>query len=75
MKLSDLKPGDRVRCDFWVGDGETPCVPRDAVRVVRQDAAGLFVRCCGPADCREWQTHHLDGQEDDDGELIGVTRA
>ena len=33
MKVSDLKPGDRVRCDFWVGDGETPCVPRDAVRV------------------------------------------
>ena len=75
MKLANLKPGDRLRCDFGIGDDQPACVPVGAVRVVRRDGGGLFVRCYGPADDREWQNHYLEGQVGDRGHLVGVRRA
>lgn len=61
MKLSDLKPGDRLTgFRFW------ECVPERAVRVVQQDEVGLFV------ECKEGH-HYLDGQQDEaGGELCNV---
>jgi len=67
MKLSDLKPGDRLRCD----DGFT-CIPPNAVRVVRGDDEGLFIRCRGAEDCPGWDNHYLAGQVGKGGVLIGV---
>ena len=68
VKLSDIKPGDRLRCD----DGFT-CIPANAIRIVRRAANGdLAIRCRGAEGAEEWQDHCLDGQVGDDGELIGV---
>jgi hypothetical protein len=40
MKLADLKPGDRLTdFEFW------GCVPVNAVRVVRADRLGVYVKC------------------------------
>lgn len=58
-QVSDLKPGDRLTDFFAWG-----CVPQRAVRVVLVCDEGLFVRC------REGQ-HFLDGQTDEDGNLVG----
>lgn len=64
MKMTDIKPGDRIK-----GFEDFGCIPANATRIVRQDDAGrLFVACR--------QGHHLlDGQEDDAGELVGLSRA
>lgn len=66
MKLSDLRPGDRIRTTrSW------ECVPDGAVRVVRQGNLGLYVKC------REGE-HYLDGQRgegDEPEELSGLKRA
>lgn len=61
-KLADLKAGDAVVTD----DGFT-CMPLGQ-KIVEADEHGLFVRCS------EGQ-HYLDGQEGDDGSLIGIFRA
>ena len=60
MKLSDLKPGDRLRCD-----GGFTCIPAGAVRVVRDDAGDLFIAC-------RKGVHRLAGLIHEDDELIGV---
>lgn len=65
MKLADLKPGDKVRLTFGGG-----CTPVGAVREVQLDTEknALWTKCTSGR-------HYLDGQEDEDGELIGVERA
>lgn len=61
MTLSDLHRGDRIR--GFEGFG---CIPDAAVRVVRSCDEGLYVQC------REGK-HLLDGQEGDDGHLVGLS--
>lgn len=63
MKLADIQCGDRIK--GFEGFG---CIPGQAVRIVRRCDSGLYVKC------REG-IHLLDGQEDEDGTLIGITRA
>ena len=64
VRLADIRPGDRL-----IGFEAWGCVPDDATRVVCADADGsLYVRC------REGE-HHLTGQVDDDGVLLGMARA
>lgn len=70
MKLSDLKPGDRLIADDGFG-----CIDEDDVLEVLEDHAGLYVICRG--DCIEADLchHYLDGQEDKDGNLVGFKPA
>lgn len=63
MKLSELKAGDRIK--GFEGFG---CIPDRAIRVVCDGPSGMYVKC------REG-THMLDGQEGEDGDLIGLSRA
>lgn len=62
MKLSDLKAGDTIIAD----DGFT-CMHAGPKRV-QSDDAGLYVKC------REGR-HYLDGQENEAGELVGLSCA
>ncbi len=62
MKLIDLAVGDRIR--GFEGFG---CIPDTATRRVARDEHGLFVKCCEGR-------HYLDGQEDEDGNLVGITK-
>ena len=60
MKLSDLSEGDIV-----VVDGGFTC--REAGEVMVYEAVdGLYFEC-------EHGRHYLDGQEDDDGNLVGIS--
>lgn len=62
MKLTDLKPGDKIRpLSHW------DCLSPRQVRVVRKNESGLFVRCA-------LGSHYLDGLEGDDGELENLER-
>jgi len=70
VKLQDLKPGDLI-----AGFEHFGCIPDRAIRTVQTDDLGLFVLCRGPEgdDGHVGKEHHyLDGQEDDDGELVGL---
>ena len=60
MKLSDLKVGDKITgMELW------GCVPKHTTRTIKIDENGeLFVNC-------RWGKHFFDGQEDEDGNLIG----
>ncbi len=83
-KLADLKPGDRL-----VADGGFTCLADGEVVTVEADAKGeLFVRCAGPdegdnADAaygkpstpKRGCEHGLDGQENEAGEVVGLSRA
>lgn len=62
MKLSDLKPGDRI-----AGFEHFGCIPDYAIREVKVDPNNgrLFVDC-------DKGGHYLDGQKDKRGELIGL---
>jgi hypothetical protein len=63
MKLSDLRPGDRI-----TGFRDFGCIPDGAVRIVRRDAGNnLYVRCGDGV-------HLLDGQQDAAGELVGLSK-
>jgi hypothetical protein len=69
MELSEVKVGDILIAD----DGFT-CIDEGRECVVKADDNGeLYVDCCGPEDTRSDydDTHMLDGQEDEDGNLIG----
>jgi hypothetical protein len=61
MKLSDLKPGATV-----VLDGGFPCIKAGPVDVQHDDGGFYFLCLSGK--------HYFDGQEGNDGELIGVAR-
>lgn len=81
MTLDDIKPGDTL-----VADGGFACLTEGQLCPVHQDpsrpgAAGLFVHCLGPIghddkpECPDQpQRHYLDGQENEDGEVVGLTR-
>lgn len=60
-KLDDLAPGDIV-----VADGGFTCI-RAGEHQVREMDGLLFVPC-------DDGKHFLDGQEDDDGYLVGLTK-
>lgn len=60
MKLEDLNEGDIITLD----DGFT-CNDADPAEV-KKDEYGLYI------DCDEGK-HYLDGQEDENGELIGIS--
>ena len=62
MKISDVKVGETIIAD----DGFT-CMDAGA-KVVKATKHGLCI------DCRDGE-HYLDGQQGDDGELIGLRRA
>lgn len=65
MKLSDLKAGDVIVLD----DGFL-CAPAGPVTVEVDERNGVpYFRCNFEGGSR----HYLDGQEDGDGELIGVS--
>lgn len=60
-RLSQLKPGDKVRTD-----GGFTCGMNNKTLEVKQDGSGnLYV------DCDEGQ-HNLDGQADDGDHLVGM---
>ncbi|TPM39616.1 hypothetical protein [Mesorhizobium sp. B2-3-4] len=63
LKYSDVKAGDRL-----IADGGFDCIKANEVLTVRSSVLGsLYVPCgCGK--------HFLDGQEGDDGKLIGFRR-
>jgi len=59
-KANEVKAGDHLKCD----EGFTCLKPHTKV-VVQEDEEGLFVSC---ADGK----HYLDGQEDENGNLVGL---
>lgn len=61
MKLNDLKAGDTI-----IADGGFTCM-KAGEKIVEADDAGLYVKCRSGH-------HYLDGQEAEDGELIGLSR-
>jgi hypothetical protein len=62
IRLSEIKPGDRVRgFEAW------GCVPDNATRTVMQDESGLYVEC-------KSGHHYLDGQTSEDGTLLGMMK-
>lgn len=63
MKLNDLKPGDTV-----ILDDRFTCMAEGAHVVKAKDDTGLLF-----LDCEEG-THYLDGQENEDGELVGISK-
>lgn len=58
--LNDLKPGDVIKID-----GGFTCAG-EGYRVVKKDSHGLYFQC------RDGQ-HYLDGQENEDGSLVGIS--
>lgn len=62
IRLTDLKRGDLI-CGF----ADFGCIPDRAVREVQIDSTGPFVACRSGK-------HYLDGQEGDDGVLVGLRR-
>ena len=63
-KLSEIKPGDKL-----IADGGFTCLDEDEVVEVAKDEEGFLY-----VPCRDGQ-HHLDGQEGENGEVIGLRRA
>lgn len=72
LKLADLRPGDTL-----IADEAFSCIdPGRACLVHSDDRMGLFVHCCGPEHQRSdyHDKHFLDGQLNDDGEIVGFAR-
>jgi hypothetical protein len=64
MKYADLKPGDEL-----IADGGFTCLKENQlVKVLSNRNRELVVMCADGE-------HSLDGQQDDDGNLIGFVRA
>ena len=61
MKLSDLSAGDTI-----VLDGGFTCCEAGEVTVHEDDLHDLYFEC-------EHGRHYLDGQEDDDGNLVSIS--
>lgn len=76
-QLSDVKVNDKLVAD----DGFT-CLREGEIVTVEADDGGLFVRCCAhdegdygkPVDDTRDGHHYLDGQENEDGECVGLFR-
>lgn len=64
--LVDLKPGDLL-----IADAGFPCIPKEAILIIRSDEHGLWVHCCGPDGDEPNSEHYLDGQLNETGEVIG----
>lgn len=62
MKLADIKAGDTV-----VTDGVCFTCMKSRTSKVYEDDEGLYIKCCEGH-------HYLDGQEDETGELIGLSK-
>jgi hypothetical protein len=71
LKLSDIHAGDRLRADEAFS-----CIDPGHVCEVRSVRGQLYVACCGPEDARTdyASAHLLDGQLNDDGEIVGFER-
>lgn len=71
MKLSDIGAGEMIAVD-----GGFTCMPAAANRLVLADDAGrLYVSCRGARNSGALsERHYLDGQEDEAGELVGLSR-
>lgn len=74
VKLADVKVGDKL-----IADGGFTCIPAGTVLIVHADEEEtLYVRCSGPDEDEGYaptETRHtLDGQEANDGTLIGLRR-
>lgn len=70
-QLSDLKPGDKLIADErfkCLTDGQECEVKEDPSITHNWPGAKLYVEC-------EHGEHFLDGQENDDGEVLGLSRA
>ena len=67
MKLSDLKPGDKLKADSGFS-----CIEPNAICIVQEIDGRLFVKCTSGH-------HFLDGQtepmDDPHGEMVGFTYA
>ncbi len=59
VKFNDIKVGDEL-----VADSGFTCLSNGITVAVQQDDAGFFVTCYNGK-------HHLDGQLNDDGDLVG----
>lgn len=82
LKMEDIKAGDKL-----IGDGGFTCIEEGRVCEVKADAEGcLYVNCCGsdidlrddnfdPALLTYAESHGLDGQEDEDGIIVGFEKA
>jgi hypothetical protein len=71
MQLSDIKAGDAIQLDA----GFT-CRAAGPVEVKAAADGKLYFDCAGPdADAGHGHKHFLDGQEDDSGELVGISPA
>src|SRR4051812_7469509 len=60
MKLSDIRAGDGV-----FTDSSFTCI-KPGLHLVEESDLGLYV-CCDHGE------HYLDGQQNEDGELVGLT--
>jgi hypothetical protein len=57
----NVKAGDKL-----VTDGGFTCITGDKVVIIQEDDKGLYFECAAGK-------HYIDGQEDDDGSLIGLS--
>lgn len=62
MKLTDLKDGDFILCD----NGFT-CLEQGRHTVKSDEQGDLYIDCA-------MGYHYLDGQENEDGDLIGIAQ-
>ena len=62
MKMTDLKHGDKL-----VADGGFTCLIKNQVVMVNDAKDGKFVHCRAGR-------HYLDGQEDEDGTIVGFEK-
>ena len=64
MKLSDVNVGATL-----VADGGFTCLSHKQECLVQGDENGLYIMCGINGEDK----HYLDGQEDEDGNLVGLT--
>jgi hypothetical protein len=84
LKMEDIKVGDKLKAD-----GGFTCIEEGRVCDVKADDKGnLYVDCCGtecdfrtevddrddPKDFTYTEQHRIDGQEDENGTLIGFEK-
>jgi hypothetical protein len=81
LKMDDIKVGDKL-----IADGGFTCIEEGRVCEVKARGDTLYVDCCGSnSDLRDegsdptlltyTSSHDLDGQEDEDGTILGFEKA